>query len=149
MTANEDYEVGMELRGKYVMIGEGVRGSLAKQLMAQYDLRADCDPATFGIGFKELWELDPAKHEGLVMHTGGWPMDMETWGGSFIYHLDNNQAYVGYVVGLDYKNLIYRRSRNCSASSSIRRAPNVWKAASGSPTALAPSTKAACSPFPN
>ena len=102
---NEDYEVGMELRGKYVMIGEGVRGSLAKQLMAQYDLRADCDPQTFGIGFKELWELDPAKHkEGFVMHTGGWPMDMETWGGSFIYHLDNNQAYVGYVVGLDYKN---------------------------------------------
>ena len=102
---NEDYEVGMELRGKYVMIGEGVRGSLAKQLMALYDLRADCDPQTFGIGFKELWELDPSQHnEGLVMHSAGWPMNMVTWGGSFIYHLDNNQAYVGYVVDLGYKN---------------------------------------------
>ena len=102
---NEDYEQGMELRGKYVMIGEGVRGSLAKELMAMYNLREDCDVQTFGIGFKELWELDPEKHnEGMVMHTGGWPMDFNTWGGSFIYHLDNNQAYVGYVVGLDYKN---------------------------------------------
>ncbi len=99
------FEPGMELRATYTLFAEGVRGSLSKQVIAKYALDKDSDPQTYGIGIKELWELDPEQHkEGLVMHTGGWPMDSQTWGGSFIYHLDNNQAYVGYVVGLDYKN---------------------------------------------
>ncbi len=102
---NDSYQPGMELRGKYTFFAEGCRGSLTKALFVAHDLRADCDPQTYGIGLKELWELDPVKHEpGLVLHTAGWPMDRRTWGGSFIYHLEDNQAAVGYVVGLDYEN---------------------------------------------
>ena len=101
----DSYQPGMELRAKYTFFAEGCRGSLSKTLMARFGLRDDCDPQTYGIGLKELWELDPSQHkQGLVMHTAGWPMDGKTWGGSFIYHLDNNQAYVGFVVGLDYQN---------------------------------------------
>ena len=101
----DGYQPGMELRAKYTFFGEGCRGSLTKSLSERFGLRGDCDPQTYGIGLKELWELEPAKHkQGLVMHTAGWPMDNATWGGSFIYHLEDNQAYVGYVVGLDYRN---------------------------------------------
>ena len=101
----DSYEPGMELRAKYTFFAEGCRGSLTKGLEQKFGLREGVDPQTYGIGLKELWELDPAKHkEGLVMHTAGWPMDDKTWGGSFIYHLENNQAYVGYVIGLDYQN---------------------------------------------
>ncbi len=100
-----EYTPGMELRATYTLFAEGCRGSLSKQLEAKFNLREGVDPQTYGIGIKELWELDPAKHqEGLVMHTAFWPMDNNTWGGSFIYHLENNQAYVGYVIGLDYQN---------------------------------------------
>ncbi len=100
-----EYTPGMELRATYTFFAEGCRGSLSKQLEARFKLREGADPQTYGIGIKELWELDPAKHqEGLVMHTAGWPMTNQTWGGSFIYHLDNNQAYVGYVIALDYQN---------------------------------------------
>jgi electron-transferring-flavoprotein dehydrogenase len=99
------FERGMELRAKYTFFAEGCRGSLAKQLVERFHLRENCDPQTYGIGIKELWDLDPAKHQpGAVIHTAGWPMDNRTWGGSFIYHLENNQAAVGYVVGLDYRN---------------------------------------------
>ena len=99
------YEPGLELHAPYTLFAEGVRGSLSKQLIKRFSLDKDSDPQTYGIGIKEIWELDPAQHSpGLVMHTGGWPMDTQTWGGSFIYHLEDNQAYVGYVVGLDYKN---------------------------------------------
>jgi len=99
------FERGMELRAKYTFFAEGCRGSLSKQLFERFHLREDCDPQTYGIGVKELWDLDPAKHQqGTVIHTAGWPMDRNTWGGSFIYHLENNQAAVGYVVGLDYRN---------------------------------------------
>jgi electron-transferring-flavoprotein dehydrogenase len=99
------FERGMELRAKYTFFAEGCRGSLAKQLFERFHLRENCDPQTYGIGIKELWDLDPAKHQpGTVIHTAGWPMDNRTWGGSFIYHLENNQAAVGYVVGLDYRN---------------------------------------------
>jgi electron-transferring-flavoprotein dehydrogenase len=99
------FERGMELRAKYTFFAEGCRGSLSKQLFERFHLREDCDPQTYGLGIKELWELDPAKHqEGRVIHTAGWPMDRDTWGGSFIYHMENNQAAVGYVVGLDYRN---------------------------------------------
>ncbi len=99
------YEPGIELRAKYTLFAEGCRGSLTKGLFGKYGLADNADPQTYGIGLKELWELEPAKHEqGLVMHTAGWPMDDKTWGGSFIYHLEDNQVYVGYVIGLDYQN---------------------------------------------
>ncbi|WP_022727647.1 electron transfer flavoprotein-ubiquinone oxidoreductase [Fodinicurvata sediminis] len=101
----DGYMPGMELRAKYTLFAEGCRGSLTKDLEARFKLREGSDPQTYGIGLKELWELDPAQHkEGFVLHSSGWPMDDKTWGGSFIYHLENNQAYVGYVVGLDYQN---------------------------------------------
>lgn len=99
------FEPGMELRAKFTLFGEGVRGHLSKQLIKQFDLRANSSVQNYGLGFKELWELDPERHEeGLILHSAGWPMDSKTWGGSFVYHLENNQAYVGYVVSLDYKN---------------------------------------------
>ena len=98
-------EPGMELHGKYVFLSEGVRGSLAKEVIAKYDLQAGKEPQKFGIGMKEIWEIDPAKHkEGSVTHTMGWPLGSEAGGGSFIYHLDKNQVYVGFVVHLNYKN---------------------------------------------
>ncbi len=102
-TAN--YQQGMELRAKYTFFAEGCRGSLGKQVIDRFDLRADADPPSHGIGIKELWEIDPAKHTpGLVMHTAGWPLDNATYGGSFMYHFDDNLAAVGFVVGLDYQN---------------------------------------------
>lgn len=98
-------EPGMELHGKYVFLSEGVRGSLAKEVIAKYDLQAGKEPQKFGIGMKEIWEIDPDKHrEGTVTHTMGWPLGSNAGGGSFIYHLDNNQVYVGFVVHLNYKN---------------------------------------------
>tara|TARA_R100001086_G_scaffold228768_2_gene148387 strand:+ start:724 stop:2397 length:1674 start_codon:yes stop_codon:yes gene_type:complete len=99
------YQRGMALMGKYVMIGEGVRGSLAKQLIRGYGLDEGREPGKFGIGLKELWEIDPAKSKpGRVQHSFGWPLDSGTGGGSFLYHLGENQVYVGYVVHLNYKN---------------------------------------------
>ncbi len=104
-TPGPQYEPGMELHGRYVFIGEGVRGSLAKELIAKYDLARDADVPKFGIGMKEIWEIDPARHrEGTVTHTMGWPLGRNAGGGSFIYHLDNNQVYVGFVVHLNYAN---------------------------------------------
>jgi electron-transferring-flavoprotein dehydrogenase len=99
------HEPGMELRGKYTFFAEGCRGSLTKMLFERFGLRETCDPQSYGIGIKELWQLDPEKHKaGTVVHTAGWPVDRETWGGSFIYHLEDNQAAVGFVIGLDYRN---------------------------------------------
>ncbi|MFN3281132.1 MAG: 4Fe-4S dicluster domain-containing protein, partial [Tabrizicola sp.] len=99
------YEPGMELRGKYVFLSEGVRGSLAKQVIEKYDLSKGKCPQKFGLGMKEIWEIDPAKHrEGTVTHTMGWPLGKNAGGGSFIYHLENNQVYVGFVVHLNYEN---------------------------------------------
>jgi electron-transferring-flavoprotein dehydrogenase len=99
------YEAGMELHGKYVFLSEGVRGSLSKQVIAKYDLGAESDVQKYGLGMKEIWEIDPAKHkEGTVTHTMGWPLNNNAGGGSFIYHIDNNQVYVGFVVHLNYKN---------------------------------------------
>ena len=101
----DSHEPGMELLAKYTFFAEGCRGSLSKSLMERFGLREGADPQTYGIGLKELWELDPAQHKpGLILHTAGWPMDSKTWGGSFVYHLEDNQAAVGYVVGLDYEN---------------------------------------------
>jgi electron-transferring-flavoprotein dehydrogenase len=99
------FQLGMELHAKYTMFAEGSRGHLGKQLMAKYDLNKGKDPQTYGIGIKELWEIDPALHKpGLVIHTAGWPLDNSTYGGSFLYHLENNQVAVGFVVGLAYQN---------------------------------------------
>ncbi|MEO1638065.1 MAG: electron transfer flavoprotein-ubiquinone oxidoreductase [Pseudomonadota bacterium] len=104
-TPGPSYEPGMELHGKYVFLGEGVRGSLSKQVIARYDLAAKSDVQKYGLGMKEIWEIDPEKHkEGTVTHTMGWPLESNAGGGSFIYHLDNNQVYVGFVVHLNYKN---------------------------------------------
>ena len=104
-TPSPAYEPGMELHGKYVFLSEGVRGSLSKQVIAKYDLDAKSDVQKYGIGMKEIWEIDPEKHrEGSVTHTMGWPLGGNAGGGSFIYHLDNNQVYVGFVVHLNYAN---------------------------------------------
>ncbi|PVA11184.1 electron transfer flavoprotein-ubiquinone oxidoreductase [Pelagivirga sediminicola] len=104
-TEGPNYEPGMELHGKYVFLGEGVRGSLAKRVMQKFDLAAGHEPQKFGLGMKEIWEIDPDKHDaGSVTHTMGWPLGKNAGGGSFIYHLDNNQVYVGFVVHLNYKN---------------------------------------------
>ena len=102
-TAN--HTPGMDLLAKYTLIGEGVRGSLAQSLMATFDLRRDCDPQTYGLGFKEVWEVPAEKHKpGRVVHGFGWPMDLETYGGGWLYHYGDNLVSVGLVIGLDYKN---------------------------------------------
>lgn len=99
------FEPGIELHAKYTFFAEGVRGHLGKQVMERYNLRDGVEPQTYGLGIKELWEIDPEKHTpGLVMHTAGYPLDRNTYGGSFLYHLENNQVAIGFVVGLDYKN---------------------------------------------
>jgi len=99
------YQPGIELRARQTVFAEGCRGSLTKALFERFPLRDGVDPQTYGIGIKELWEIDPAKHRpGLVIHTTGWPLDARTYGGSFLYHLEGNQVAVGFVVGLDYEN---------------------------------------------
>ncbi len=103
--ATENFQLGMELRAKYTLFAEGSRGHLGKQLIESYQLFAGKDPQNYGLGIKELWEIDPALHqEGLVIHTAGWPLSSDTYGGSFLYHLENNQVAVGFVVGLSYSN---------------------------------------------
>jgi electron-transferring-flavoprotein dehydrogenase len=104
-TPGPNYEPGMELHGKYVFLGEGVRGSLAKEIIAKYDLAKGHEPQKYGLGMKEIWEIDPAKHRlGTVTHTMGWPLGSNAGGGSFIYHIEGNQVYVGFVVHLNYQN---------------------------------------------
>ncbi len=101
---SDAFQLGMELHAKYTLFAEGSRGHLGKQLMAKYDLNKGKDPQSYGIGIKELWEIDPKQHKpGLVIHTTGWPL-MDQYSGSFLYHLENNQVAVGYVVGLAYEN---------------------------------------------
>src|SRR5689334_905551 len=102
-TAN--FQPGVELHGRYTLFAEGCRGSLTKTLFERFDLRKGVDPQTFAIGIKELWEVEPAKHQpGRIVHTIGWPLPSDTYGGTFLYHLENNQVFVGLVVGLDYTN---------------------------------------------
>ncbi len=99
------FQLGMELLAKYTVFAEGSRGHLGRQLIARFGLDKGKDPQTYALGVKELWEIDPAKAKpGLVMHTAGWPMDEHTYGGSFLYHLDNNKVTLGFVIGLDYQN---------------------------------------------
>jgi len=101
----DNYEQGMELHAKVTVFAEGCRGHLGKELIKKYNLDKDKDPQQYGIGFKEIWEINSEKHqEGLVMHSVGWPLDKKTYGGSFLYHAENKQVFIGYVVGLDYKN---------------------------------------------
>ncbi len=104
-TPTERYTPGVELIARETLFAEGSRGSLTKTLFERFRLRQGCDPQTFGIGLKELWEIAPERHQpGLVVHTIGWPLDWRTYGGSFLYHLENHQVAVGFVVGLDYRN---------------------------------------------
>ena len=101
----EQFAPGMELRARYTLFAEGCRGSLTKTLFDRFNLRDGVDPQTYGIGIKELWEVDPAKHQpGKIVHTVGWPLDTSTYGGSFLYHMEDNQVAVGFVIGLGYEN---------------------------------------------
>ena len=100
-----DFQLGMELHAKYTIFAEGSRGSLGRQLIAKFHLDEGRDPQTYGLGVKELWEIDPARHQpGFVLHTAGWPMDADTYGGAFLYHAENNQVSLGFITGLDYSN---------------------------------------------
>src|SRR5882672_1370875 len=99
------HQPGMELHARYTLFAEGCRGHLGKQLQDRYNLRAGADPQVYGIGLKELWEITPERHQqGLVVHTAGWPLAADTYGGSFFYHLENRQVSIGFVVGLGYSN---------------------------------------------
>ena len=101
----DQFQLGMELRAKYTLFAEGSRGHLGKQLISRFSLDQDRDPQSYGIGIKELWEVEPSKSKpGLVVHTAGWPLESDTYGGSFLYHLGDNKVAVGLVVGLAYKN---------------------------------------------
>jgi len=101
----ENYAAGVELRARQTIFAEGCRGSLTQTLFERFRLREGCDPQTYGLGLKELWEVNPERHRpGLIVHTVGWPLDNKTYGGSFLYHLENNQVAVGFVVGLGYTN---------------------------------------------
>jgi len=101
----ESFQLGMELHAKYTVFAEGARGHLGKQVIARFKLDAHSDPQSYGIGIKELWEIDPARHKaGLALHSAGWPLDENTYGGSFLYHMEDNKVVVGFVVGLDYTN---------------------------------------------
>ncbi len=103
--AKPSHEPGIELHARYTLFAEGCRGSLTKQLFEKFNLRRGVDPQTFGIGIKELWEVSPEQHRaGSIVHSVGWPLDSATYGGSFIYHLEDNQVAVGFVIGLDYEN---------------------------------------------
>jgi electron-transferring-flavoprotein dehydrogenase len=101
----ENFQLGMELHAKYTIFAEGSRGHLGKQLIARYKLDEGRDPQSYSIGIKEVWEIDPSRHTpGLALHTAGWPLDEMTYGGSFMYHMEDNQVAIGFVVGLDYSN---------------------------------------------
>jgi electron-transferring-flavoprotein dehydrogenase len=101
----DNFQLGMELHAKYTVFAEGARGHLGKQVIAKYKLDDGKDPQSYGIGIKELWEIDPARHKaGLALHSAGWPLDENTYGGSFLYHMEDNKVVVGFVVGLDYTN---------------------------------------------
>ena len=101
----DSFQLGMELHAKYTVFAEGARGHLGKQVIAKFKLDQGKDPQSYGIGIKELWEIDPARHKaGLALHSAGWPLDENTYGGSFLYHMEDNKVVVGFVVGLDYIN---------------------------------------------
>lgn len=101
----ESFEPGMEFHAKVTLIAEGAHGSLSKQIQNKFNLRDDCDPQTYGIGIKEVWKVrDEVYEPGKVVHTLGWPLDFKTYGGSWLYHMEDNMVSMGLVVGLDYEN---------------------------------------------
>ena len=101
----DSFEPGLNILAKVTVFSEGCRGHLGKEIISKFNLDSDKSPQQYGIGFKEIWEIPEEQHdEGLVMHTAGWPLDNSTYGGSFCYHAENNQIFIGYVIGLDYKN---------------------------------------------
>jgi electron-transferring-flavoprotein dehydrogenase len=101
----ENFQLGMELLGKYTVFAEGARGHLGRQLIARYKLDEGKDPQTYGLGVKEVWEIDPQRHQpGFVLHTAGWPMNSDTYGGAFLYHMEDNKVTMGFITGLDYSN---------------------------------------------
>ena len=101
----DSFESGMELHAKVTVFAEGCRGHLGKELIKKFELDKGKNPQQYGIGFKEIWEIKEENHQkGMVMHTAGWPLDNSTYGGSFVYHAENKQVFLGYVIGLDYKN---------------------------------------------
>jgi electron-transferring-flavoprotein dehydrogenase len=101
----ENFQLGMELLGKYTVFAEGARGHLGRQLIAKYKLDEGRDPQTYGLGVKEVWEIDPKRHQpGFVLHTAGWPMKSDTYGGAFLYHMEDNKVTMGFITGLDYSN---------------------------------------------
>ena len=101
----DNFQIGMELLGKYTVFAEGARGHLGKQLIAKYALDAGRDPQTYGLGIKEVWEIDPERHQpGLALHSAGWPLDDATYGGAFLYHMAGNKIAMGFVTGLNYSN---------------------------------------------
>jgi electron-transferring-flavoprotein dehydrogenase len=101
----ENFQLGMELLAKYTIFAEGSRGQLGRQLISRFKLDEGRDPQTYGLGVKEVWEIDPKRHQpGFVLHTAGWPMDNDTYGGAFLYHGENNQVFLGFITGLDYSN---------------------------------------------
>ncbi len=101
----ENFQLGMELLGKYTVFAEGARGHLGRQLIARFKLDEGKDPQTYGLGVKEVWEIDPKRHEpGFVLHTAGWPMKSDTYGGAFLYHMEDNKVTMGFITGLDYSN---------------------------------------------
>ena len=104
-TPTGQFQPGIELHGKYTVFAEGCRGHLGRQLLEKFHLSENCDPQVHGIGLKELWEIDPTKHEpGRVVHSAGWPLEPDIYGGSFLYHMEDNLVSVGFVVGLAYAN---------------------------------------------
>ena len=118
---------GMELHAKYTFFAEGCRGNLGKQLEERFRLREGKDPQVYGIGVKELWEIKSDKHQpGLVVHTAGWPLDNDTYGGSFLYHMENNQVSIGLVVGLAYRNPYVSPLRGISALQDPSRDPRFF-----------------------
>ncbi|WP_375509199.1 electron transfer flavoprotein-ubiquinone oxidoreductase [uncultured Caballeronia sp.] len=103
--ATGNFQLGMELHAKYTLFCEGARGNLGRQITDNFKLGQNADPQVYGLGIKELWQIDPARHKpGLVIHTAGWPLETDTYGGSFLYHMDDNQVMIGFVVGLGYSN---------------------------------------------
>ena len=101
----DNFQLGMELHGKYTVFAEGARGHLGRQLIAKFKLGEGSDPQAYGLGVKEVWEIDPKRHQpGFVLHTAGWPMDSDTYGGAFLYHMEDNKVTLGFITGLDYSN---------------------------------------------
>jgi hypothetical protein len=147
-----DFQLGMELHGKYTIFAEGARGHLGKQIIAKYSLDANRDPQTYGLGIKELWEIDPKRHKpGMVLHTAGWPMKSDTYGGAFLYHLEDNWSRWASSPAWTTPTPICLHSRRCSAGRPIPISATTWKATkprassppSASATVRAPSRPAA------